>query len=492
MVFELDSVDSISQMNTSSRVLVIDLDETLLRTDTLHEALLQLLASQPMELLRLVAERPRTKADFKAKVADHSTLSSRDLPVNQSVHRLISESRQNGRKVVLVSASDHRQVAQVAAELGLFDAAYGTGSPEAKGYNLGGKNKADFLIERYGEGQFDYIGDSATDLPVWQAAHVAYAVAPSGKLRAKAQRANVELIEVDAYRSRWRFYVKALRPHQWTKNVLVFLPILASQQFEMIGLAVLAFVLFSVTASSVYIFNDLVDLSADRAHQRKSERPFAAGHVPVSHGVILGLGCLAAAFALSIFVMPPTFIYALALYFAVTVAYSLSLKRKLIVDVVVLAGLYTMRIIAGGAATGIVPSPWLLAFSVFLFYALASVKRQAELIDRAGQTEEQALGRGYMASDVSIMQMISISSGQAAVLVFALYLYSPAVAELYTTPQILWLICPVLLYWLARIAILTHRGFMEDDPIVFAAKDRISLITAVTVILIVFAAEWNW
>lgn len=477
---------------TAPSVLVVDLDETLCRTDTLHEALLRLLVRKPMALLRVVAAGPRDKAAFKAQVADHCVILADQLTFHPDVLDKIDKARDAGQQIVLVSASDHRQVHAVADTLDLFDDVCGTGSDGTEGHNLGGRRKADFLVARYGAGQFDYIGDSATDIPVWQVARTAYAVAPSPRLRAQAARNGVTLTDVGVHARTWASYVKALRPHQWVKNVLVFLPMLAAQQFEMFWLAMMAFILFSLTASSVYIFNDLVDLPSDRMHPRKRARPFAAGRIPLWRGGIMGVGLLGVSFLVALLVMPPLFSIVLAIYFAVTVAYSFSLKRKLIVDVIVLAGLYTMRIIAGGAATGIIPSPWLLAFSVFLFYALASVKRQAELIDQAHQKTESAPGRGYVASDVSIMQMISISSGQAAVLVFALYLYSPAVTQLYTTPQVLWLICPVLLYWLSRIAILTHRGFMHDDPIVFAVKDKVSLITGLVVALIVFAAEWSW
>ena len=211
---------------------------------------------------------------------------------------------------------------------------------------------------------------------------------------------------------------------------------------------------------------------------------------PLEYAMAGGLILFSAVMAVAL--MPPLFSIVLAVYFLATGAYSFFLKRKLIVDVITLAGLYTMRIIAGAAATGIVPSPWLLAFSVFLFYSLAAIKRQAELVDQAASGKVSSPGRGYLSSDVSVMQVIAISSGQAAVLVFALYLYSPTVAMLYETPEILWLICPVLLYWLSRIAILTHRGWMHDDPIVFAAKDRISIVTLLVVIMIVLAAERGW
>lgn len=488
----LDRPTSIATQKAQAPVLVVDLDETLSRTDTLHEALIRVSMDQPNVIWRLIASRPRDKAAFKDILADTCVMAPDQLVFNSDVVRIIEEARAAGKKTVLVSAADDRQVRAVADHLGIFDEAFGTGATKAAGYNLGGQRKADFLTDRYGAEGFDYIGDCVRDIPVWQAAKTAYAVAPSSSLQDAAARAGVTLEAVGARTDGIKPFLKALRPHQWVKNILIFLPILTAQQFDMVWFAIIAFVLFSLTASSVYVFNDLADLPADREHKRKRARPFASGDIPLAQGVIMGLGLLIFSFLASLIIMPPMFTLVLAIYFAVTVAYSFFLKRKLIVDIIVLAGLYTVRIIAGGAATGIVPSPWLLAFSVFLFYALAGVKRQAELIDQATQNKNSTPGRGYVASDVSVIQMVSISSGQAAVLVFALYLYSPSVAKLYNTPEVLWLICPILLYWLSRIAVLTHRGFMHDDPIVFATRDRISLLTAAIIVVIVFAAEWNW
>lgn len=466
--------------------LVVDLDNTLVRTDTLHEALLRLIVEQPREFPGLISQLRNGKVAFKSYVSSRKLLPADGLPENEHILALIRSAREQGREVVLASASDSRQVELISKHFGVFDAAVGTGSEEAGGANLGGTGKAEILVERYGAKQFDYVGDCAVDIPVWQVAGTAYAVNPTAKLVAQARAAGVELVPVGMEeKAAWKSHVKALRPHQWVKNILVFLPMLAAQQFETFFYALMAFVLFSMTASSVYVFNDLADLPSDRVHPRKRFRPFASGAVSIRNGLVMGGGLFAASVALSLLLMPSIFSVVLIFYFAVTVAYSFSLKRKLIVDVVTLAGLYTLRIIAGGAASGIMPSPWLLAFSVFLFYSLASIKRQAELIDQKGS----APGRGYVPSDVSVMQMIAISSGQAAVLVFALYLYSPSVSELYAAPQLLWLICPVLLYWLSRIAILTHRGHMDDDPIVFAAKDKNSLLTALVVAVVVIFAE---
>ena len=478
-------------MSNDDPVLVVDLDGTLCRTDTLHEALLQMVLDAPKAFPELVRKAlNKDKPGFKAAVADHVVPDPESLIYDPGVLAQISQARSAGRKVALVSASDRRVVQRVAEHLDLFDDVLGTG--DDAGQNLGGDAKADLLVARYGAGGFDYIGDCATDIPVWKAARQAFSTNPSKTLAQKASAHGVSLQPLTPAPTLPAFakpYIKALRPHQWSKNILVFLPMLAAQDYGAFSGSLAAFVLFCLMASSVYILNDLVDLPSDRAHPRKCHRPFAAGNIPIAHGVAMAFGLIAVSILLALILLPGLFVLMLMGYFLITLAYSFTLKRKLIIDVITLAGLYTMRIIAGGAAVSLTVSPWLLAFSMFLFYALAAIKRQGELLDQAKAGQEARAGRAYLSSDVVVLQIMAISAGQAAVLVFALYLYSPAVAELYARPEILWLICPVLLYWLSRIAILTHRGHMDDDPIVFAARDRISLLTVVMVVVIMLAAE---
>ena len=471
-------------------VLVVDLDGTLCRTDTLHESLMQITLQAPQAFPKLVGlALKKDKPGFKAAVAERVIPDPGALVYNKAVLEHVVQARNAGRKIALVSAADRRVVQAVADHVGLFDDVLGTG--DDLGQNLGGKAKADLLTARYGAEGFDYIGDCATDIPVWQAARHALTVSASDGLARKAAAGGVTLkIVGETQAAGIAPYIKALRPHQWSKNILVFLPMLAAQDYSAFGATLMAFVLFSLMASSVYVLNDLVDLPADRAHPRKCKRPFASGDIPIAHGIAMTVGLIAISLLLAALLLPGLFMLVLLIYFVITLAYSFSLKRKLMVDVITLAGLYTIRIIAGGAAAFIAPSPWFLAFSMFLFFALAAIKRQGELVDLEKSGEESRAGRAYLSSDVTVMQIMAISSGQAAVLVFALYLYSPAVAELYARPEVLWLICPVLLYWLSRIAILTHRGYMDDDPIVFAARDKISVLTVATAVAIVLVAEF--
>lgn len=471
--------------------LVVDMDGTLVRSDTLHEALLGLAASRPQAAPAAFRALRAGKAAFKRAIADLGLADAAHLPLDETVLDLVRAARAEGRRTALVSASDHRQVEALAARVGLFDEALGTGSPGVGEGNLSGPAKAAFLTARYGEKGFDYVGDAAADLPVWAAARLAVTVGAGPRLRAAVALANPQAEHVApparGLAGAWP-YLKALRPHQWSKNLLIFVPALAAHAFDRLPQALAAFLAFSLVASSVYLINDLLDLPADRAHPRKRNRPFASGAIPVAHGVLLApLLALAAALIAAAFT-PPAFLAVLGFYYVLTFAYSLTLKRRLIIDVCTLAGLYTLRLIAGSAATGATLSPWILAFSMFLFLALAAIKRQAELADQLKAGASGAAGRAYMVEDLPVMRDMSLSAGYAAILVLALYINSEAVADLYRRPEFLWALCPLLLYWISRIVMITHRGWMEDDPIVFAARDRNSIVVVALAAVAVLAA----
>jgi len=463
--------------------LVVDLDGTLCRTDTLHEAVLRLAATSPLQLLRLPAWLSEGRAGLKARIADKVVVDPATLPLNETVEDVLRSARAEGRPTALVSAADHRQVTQVAEATGLFDEAYGS----AEGRNLKGAEKAAFLTTHFGEKKFDYIGDSQADLPVWAAARQAVTVQAKPGVRQAAETANPDTTHLDPPVGKAKAMLRALRPHQWSKNVLLFLPMLAAHDPSKLLPVLMGFLAFCLTASAVYVINDLVDLPADRAHPRKRNRPFASGALSASTGAVMTLGLLACALILGLMTGNPLFIGTLVLYLLATFAYSLWLKRKLIVDVLMLAGLYTIRIIAGGAAAAVVLSPWMLGFSMFLFLALAAVKRQAELIDLM-KTGRASVGRAYEIDDLPILRGMAISAGQAAVLVLALYISSDTVQTLYGRSEILWLICPLLLYWLLRMVMKTHRGEMTDDPIVYAATDRISVATVLLCLCAAVAA----
>jgi 4-hydroxybenzoate polyprenyltransferase/phosphoserine phosphatase len=479
----------VPELARDTTVLVVDLDKTLSRSDTLHEAIVRRLIRHPFSLLQMIAWLFLGKSAFKCRLADLLAVPGDELVYNSEVIDLVRDARAVGRRTALVSASHQRQVDAVADHLGLFDDAIGTGSrPDI---NIGGKEKAAILRERYGKRGYDYVGDSSLDLAVWASARTAYTIDADAGLRRRVEDIAEHAVHLGASSGllyRLRLVLKAMRPHQWSKNLLVFLPILASHDYTQFLPALAAFVAFSLTASSVYLVNDLVDLPLDRAHPRKSARPFASGELPVFWGLALSPILVLAAAVVALAFATPLLLAVLGAYYVATFAYSFWIKRKLIVDVVTLAGLYTARILGGAAATGIILSPWMLAFSMFLFFSLAAIKRQAELNDRVRSGKIDAPGRAYMTDDLPVLRSMAISAGQASVLVFALYLYSPAVASLYTHPEILWLACPILLYWLSRMVIMTHRSHMTDDPIVFAVGDRVSWISGMAMAAVFLAA----
>lgn len=472
----------------SDIVLVADLDGTLCRTDTLHETLLTIAGTAPLKLLNLPNWLREGRAGLKARLADQNIADPSMLPLNEVVIEALNAARSAGRRTALVSAADHRQVTAVAEATQLFDEAYGS----AEGKNLKGDAKAAFLTERYGKKGFDYIGDSQADLPVWAASHQAITVGASPRLRRAVEAVNPSINHIAPPEGKARAMLRALRPHQWSKNLLLFLPIIAAHDVSALLPVLLGFFAFCLTASAVYIINDLLDLTADRAHPRKSKRPFASGRLDAATGLGMACSLLIGALTLGALTGRPAFLLVMCLYFSATFAYSLWLKRKLIVDVLMLAGLYTIRIVAGGTAAVINLSPWMLGFSMFLFLALAAVKRQAELTDLI-HTKRSGPGRAYEPDDLPILRGIALTAAQAAVLILALYISSDDVQTLYAFPSLLWLVCPLLLYWMLRMVMKTHRGKMTDDPIVFAATDPVSLLTvALCLLLGVVATVWPW
>ena len=466
------------------RPLVLDLDGTVSRTDTLVEALLRLAARAPLRLLALLPVLMTAgRAAFKRRVAREAPLDPGSLVFNEEVLELARAARAAGRPVLLVTAADWDVADSVARHLDLFDAVYASDGA----VNLKAEAKARFLVQRFGAGGFDYVGDAAADLPVWREAGTSFVVAPSARLRARARAVSGDLREVGARpgaAARMRVWLRALRVHQWAKNVLVFVPMVAAHRIDMrtFSHAALAFTAFSLCASSVYLLNDLLDLPHDRRHASKRRRPFASGALDITQAPPLIAVSLVAGFAIAL-LLPLRFVLMLVIYYACTLGYSLVLKRLPIWDVMMLAGLYTLRVFAGSAACGIGMSPWLLAFSMFLFFCLAVVKRQTELVQHVREGRGEALGgRGYLPEDLDMLRSMATSSGYMAVLVMALYVNSPDVLALYRHPAALWVLCPILLFWVSRVLMLSHRGLMNDDPVVFALRDRLSLLVGAAAI----------
>lgn len=468
------------------RALVVDLDQTLVRTDMLHESAWRAIARAPANGFTVLCRIPRGRADLKAQLAEAAQIDAASLPYNEAVLDLVRSARTQGRRTVLCTASDTRIAEAVAAHLGLFDEVHASDGAR----NLKGMAKADFLADRFGEGGFDYIGDSAADLPVWNRAHGAVTVGLSARLRRRVATLGGEVDHVERASMGFAPFLRAMRPHQWLKNVLVFLPVVSAHDFTPATwlAAIAAFFAFSMIASSVYLTNDLLDLEADRNHPRKKNRPFASGDASILHGSILSAVLLAFGFALALLVGRIEFVAVLGGYYLLTTAYSVSLKRNLIIDISTLAGLYTMRVVAGSAATEIALSQWLIGFSLFFFFSLAAVKRQAELVDGLASGREKASGRAYETADLPIVSTMAIAAGYAAVLQFALYLNSDTVLRLYQSPKFLWGVGPILLFWVSRMVMQAHRGLMHDDPIIFAVRDRVSQICGLAVVGLGLAA----
>ena len=465
--------------------LCVDLDGTLVRSDLLVESALNLLRHNPLYLFRFAAWLLRGKAHLKREIATRATLDVSALPYEQ---RLLTWLRDEGaeRIRVLCTASDQKLAEMVATHVGGFDEVLGSDGVR----NLGGRNKAETLTARFGERGFDYAGNAPADLHVWRHARRAIAVnSAPGLVRRIKQTCEIERVFERQGNSRL-IWVKALRVHQWMKNLLVFLPLMTAHlmlSMEALLRSSLAFVCFCLCASGVYLLNDLLDLDADRAHPRKRLRPFAAGTLPLAIGLIVTPLLTLSAFVLALVVSPP-FALVLLGYFVLTLAYSFSLKRIAMLDAVVLSGLYTIRIIAGTAALQIGLSFWLLAFSMFLFLSLAMIKRYTELDVFLKTGGNHSSGRGYAVDDLPLIQSLGGASGYLAVLVLALYINSTASEALYRHPQMLWLLCPLLLYWISRAWLITHRGNMHDDPVVFALTDRVSRLLLVLCALIIAGA----
>ncbi|WP_420840415.1 UbiA family prenyltransferase [Archangium primigenium] len=413
--------------------LVVELEGVLMRTDTLHEGLVRLLKRRPHLLPRALGWRLRGEAVLRAELARHVELDVSRLPYDEALVSRLTEAKAQGRRLVLATRADQRVAEAVAAHLGLFDQVLASDGERL----LSGAHRAARLREAVGE------------------AHE--------EARPLAQ-------------ARPRALLKALRVHQWAKNVLVFVPLMAAHKLTQAPLlvqALLAFLAFSLCASSVYVLNDLLDLDADRRHPTKRRRPFAAGDLSLGAGPWLGLGLLGTGVAVALLV-PREFLALLGTYYAITLAYSFYLKQVVMMDVLVLAGLYTVRIFGGALAVGVPTSSWLLTFSMFLFLSLALVKRLSEVRRLRLANETAAPGRGYMASDYEQLSSLGVASGYLAVLVLALYITSKEVTVLYHHPERLWLLCPLMMYWVGRVWLLAHRGEVNEDPLVFALRDKVS------------------
>ncbi len=471
--------------------LVVDLDGTLIKSDTLWESLFLLARSSPLTLLLLLPSLlTRGRAKLKRKIAELARPDVAILPYRKEIFDIINSAKNEGKKIVLASASDELVVCEIAEHLGIFDHVIASNGTR----NLKGKAKLDEIVKiTKGEG-FDYIGDSKVDLEIWKSCNTAYVVTgKSNKILTALSREGKTVVAVPSGTNP-ALLLKAIRPHQWVKNVLVFLPLIMSHQFgdpTNYFLLLCAFCTMCLCASSVYVLNDLFDMQADRRHRIKKNRVFASGSLPIPLGLMESFVLATLGITISVLIMPLAFTLVVLVYLAATFCYSMVLKGKLFADIIGLALLYTLRILAGGEAVHVEVSTWLLTFSSFFFLSLAFVKRYVELVSHANDPKAKLDGRNYGVGDIPIVLSSGISSSYLSVLVYCLYIAnSRDVTQLYPHPKLLWLLGPVFIYWFGRVWFMAQRGKIDSDPVMFAVRDTPSLIVAGVSMAIVFIAAF--
>ena len=466
------------------RPLCVDLNGTLVKNDTLADSLLLLVRTHPSQALKVPLWLMEGKAALKEKVTSMVSLDAAHLPYNKSLLLYLREQRELGREIFLTTGADRGIAVPIADHLGIFtDVLASDGST-----NFTGKAKLAGLKHRFGP-VFDYVGNTGRDLSVLANASEPMLANPNGPLSARLRTREIAISRTFEDRKPWlKAVVKAVRPHQWAKNVLVFLPLLLAHTLRLRAIAevTLAFVCFCLSASASYVLNDLLDIEADRLHPKKRLRPFAAGDLGAGVGLGIALLFVAAAFIGAHF-LPVSFLDCLLIYTAATLLYSFYLKKKVLVDVIVLSALYTLRLLAGGAAAHVKISPWLAAFSVFLFLSLAMVKRFSELQNSRTQGFTSP-SRGYLLIDIEQLRSFGTASGYAAVVVFSLYISSQDVVVLYPHAVRMWLIVPLMIFWISRVWLLAGRGELNEDAVTFALTDRLSLLTGFCVAMVALVA----
>jgi len=469
--------------------IVVDLDGTLIRSDLLYESASQFIIQNPFQIFKLPYWLAKKGISYlKGRLAGASQIDVSLLPYNHFLINWLRQEKQSGRKIVLATASDEGLANSVAKHIDLFDEVFGSKDL----INLKSNQKRDHLVSLYGENGFDYVGNSFADLPIWKCARLAYLVGNSRSLERELKRTG-KLVQPFPLGSNIReiiiSWIRELRIHQWAKNILVLIPLFAAHKYtdnSSILAGTLAFLLYGLVASSAYVLNDLVDIQNDRAHQHKHTRPLAAGRLNILSAWAVWPLLVVTSLFIAFSVLPMRFGLVLVAYFLLTIAYSFVFKKIAILDVLVLASLYTVRIIAGAFAIGVSVSFWLISLSLFLFTGLAFIKRYSELLSQKGAINRKVTGRGYLSEDLTMVACMGISASYCSVLVAALYVQDVHTAVLYKTPQIIWLVCPILLYWVSYMWLMTIRGRLHEDPVAYALKD-VSSWVILGLIIVVFS-----
>ncbi len=473
--------------HSSTLPLVVDLDGTLIATDLFWEAAVLALKRNILLLFMMPFWLMSGKAGLKLKLASLVEIDATRLPYRADFLAFLQAEKARGRRLILATGTPEKFARAVANHLGIFDQVIAT----TTNVNMTSLRKRDALIAEFGEHGFDYAGNSHQDIAVFEASGHAIVVAPD-RAAAAYQRKNAALLFAGESITP-KVILKLLRVHQWTKNSLIAVPaVLASEilKGDTPMAVALGFIAFSMLASTIYIVNDLFDLTADRKHKTKKNRPLAAGRISIPLALLIGAATLMISLVVGSF-LPFEFQMVMLCYALLTTLYTFVFKRMLLIDVLSLAGLYTIRVLTGAAATAIDTSFWLLAFSVFFFLSLALVKRFVELTGVPDTETEKVAGRGYRVVDRQVLAEAGMASTFAAVLVLALYIDSDEVKLIYGSPFLLWLLCPIVLYISLRIWVLARRDEMDEDPVVFILSDwRSQLMVAAGVALVIAAAAF--
>ena len=470
----MGSVTGAKPAKVLSPVLCVDLDGTLIRGNVLWECVLVLLKTRPITLLLLPFWLLSGRASLKRKLASRIQLDPARLPYRQQVLDLLQQEKAAGRRIALVTAADRELAENISTYLGFFDEVHASDGQ----LNLKGANKAAFLAQHFSGTGFEYVGDSAADVEVWRNASGAYVVGTEARAEQAAAVTTLKgtILEPRAsFRTSFRTWVNALRGHHWAKNLLLFLPLALSHNLAIGPLVrtLAGFALFGFCASGLYILNDLLDLHSDREHPWKKERPFAAGEISIPEGFVVSFILLSSALGLG-FLFDVQFGLALLGYATLTMLYSFYFKKIALLDVFVLSSFYSFRILAGALISGTPLSQWFLAFSLFFFLSLAMAKRYSELLHASDLIKAGNSGRGYHAGDRELLLSLGVGSSFSAVVIFSLYVHSQDVLLLYSSPEFLFLLCPIVLYWLSRTWLLAHRGDLKEDPVTLAIRDPVS------------------
>lgn len=461
------------QPNKSSTPLVVDLDGTLIYTDLFFEGFILLLKKNLFFIFICFAWLLKGRVYLKNKILANIQISYKFLPYNIELLEFLKTESVKGRKIVLATASLKAQAKQIAELFPIFEEVFGTENSN----NLKGSNKEQLLVKQFGKGKFDYVGNSHSDLKIFASCRYSYLVNPSKSLLRKTKKISVLKNVWKNKKESWITYIRAIRAYQWVKNLLIFVPLLTSHSFSSLNLIIQdlkAFISFSLIASAGYLINDLLDLNSDRSHPTKRYRPLASGELRILSATILIFIFLAGGLFIASGI-GLLFLTILLLYFITSITYSLFIKRIALYDVFVLALLYSLRIFAGGIVIDVSLSFWLIAFSTFIFLSLAFIKRYSELIQiDNNESSLKSRGRQYSLVDINLLQIMGIVSGFMSAIVFSLYINSSEVVKLYKNPNLLWGMSLLFLFWISRMWLMTVRGKMTDDPIIFAIKDKTS------------------